>query len=233
MTLEPEDELIFIVGGDMAPGLPGWREPEAVLELAELGGRRARGRRRADVIDELSRPARRPRARDFFDMPRIDISSSLVRRRVAEGLPIRYLVPDAVARAIADARACTGDREAARTMTIAESRELADAHRRAAPPTRRRSTSSVSTCATSSATRTSSSSAPATPSARPRRSTTASTGDEEGDGLLPRRVEGLAEARWILMDYLDVVVHVFTPDARDYYRLEQLWGEAPRHAVGA
>jgi ribosome-associated protein len=50
-------------------------------------------------------------------------------------------------------------------------------------------------------------------------------------GLLPRRVEGLAEARWILMDYLDVIVHVFTPDAREYYRLEQLWGEAPRRAV--
>ena len=51
-------------------------------------------------------------------------------------------------------------------------------------------------------------------------------------GLLPRRVEGLSEARWILMDYLDVIVHIFTPDAREYYRLEQLWGEAPRRAVG-
>jgi ribosome-associated protein len=45
--------------------------------------------------------------------------------------------------------------------------------------------------------------------------------------LLPRRVEGLTEARWILMDYLDVVVHVFTPEAREFYRLEQLWGEVP------
>jgi ribosome-associated protein len=52
-------------------------------------------------------------------------------------------------------------------------------------------------------------------------------------GLLPRRVEGLSGGRWILMDYLDVVVHVFTPEARAYYRLEQLWGEAPTHAVGA
>jgi ribosome-associated protein len=51
-------------------------------------------------------------------------------------------------------------------------------------------------------------------------------------GVLPRRVEGLAEGRWILMDYLDVVVHVFTPEAREFYRLEQLWGEAPRRAVG-
>jgi ribosome-associated protein len=45
---------------------------------------------------------------------------------------------------------------------------------------------------------------------------------------LPRRVEGLSEARWILMDYLDCVVHIFTPDTRDYYRLEQLWGDVPR-----
>jgi ribosome-associated protein len=52
-------------------------------------------------------------------------------------------------------------------------------------------------------------------------------------GLLPRRVEGLSEARWILMDYLHVIVHVFTPDAREFYRLEQLWGEAPKRAVGA
>jgi ribosome-associated protein len=50
---------------------------------------------------------------------------------------------------------------------------------------------------------------------------------------LPRKVEGLPQARWILMDYLDVVVHLFTPDTREYYRLEQLWGEAPAQAVGA
>ncbi|MBV8998856.1 MAG: ribosome silencing factor [Solirubrobacterales bacterium] len=50
---------------------------------------------------------------------------------------------------------------------------------------------------------------------------------------LPERVEGLPGARWILMDYLDVVVHVFVPEMREYYRLEQLWGEAPAQAVGA
>ena len=56
-------------------------------------------------------------------------------------------------------------------------------------------------------------------------------GMKRDHGMLPRRVEGLAEARWILMDYLDVIVHVFTPEAREFYRLEQLWGEAPRRAV--
>jgi ribosome-associated protein len=51
-------------------------------------------------------------------------------------------------------------------------------------------------------------------------------------GLLPRRVEGEREARWILMDYLDCVAHIFTPEARSFYRLEQLWGEAPSRTVG-
>ena len=57
-------------------------------------------------------------------------------------------------------------------------------------------------------------------------------GMKKDHGLLPRRVEGVSEARWILMDYLDVVVHIFTPQTRDFYRLEQLWGDVPRLDVG-
>jgi ribosome-associated protein len=53
-------------------------------------------------------------------------------------------------------------------------------------------------------------------------------GLKKDHGLLPRRVEGVAEARWILLDYLDVVVHAFVPEVRDFYRLEQLWGDVPR-----
>ena len=58
-------------------------------------------------------------------------------------------------------------------------------------------------------------------------------GMKDDHGILPRRVEGLSEARWVLMDYLDVVVHVFAPDTRDFYRLEQLWGEAPSRELGS
>ncbi|MFN8109993.1 MAG: ribosome silencing factor [Thermoleophilia bacterium] len=50
-------------------------------------------------------------------------------------------------------------------------------------------------------------------------------------GVSPRRVEGDREAEWILMDYLDVVVHVFTPQAREFYRLERLWREAPQETL--
>jgi ribosome-associated protein len=52
------------------------------------------------------------------------------------------------------------------------------------------------------------------------------------DRLLPGRAEGIREARWILLDYLDAILHVFTPEARDFYRLESLWGEAPRLELG-
>ena len=46
------------------------------------------------------------------------------------------------------------------------------------------------------------------------------------EGLLPARAEGEAEARWVLLDYLDCVLHVLVPEMRDRYRLERLWGEA-------
>ena len=45
-------------------------------------------------------------------------------------------------------------------------------------------------------------------------------------GHRPARVEGEREAEWVLVDYLDCVLHIFTPQARERFRLEQLWGEA-------
>jgi nicotinate-nucleotide adenylyltransferase len=96
----PEDQLTFIVGGDMAHSLPAWREPEAILALADLGVAEREEVRRADIAERLAPLAgARDRVR-FFSMPRIDVSSSLIRRRVAAGMPVRYLVPDAVARCI-------------------------------------------------------------------------------------------------------------------------------------
>ena len=92
----PKDELTFIMGGDMAHALPTWHEPEAVLELATFGVAEREGIRRTDIMERLAGLAGTDHIR-FFDMPRLDISSSDIRRRVAAGLPIRYLVPDAVA----------------------------------------------------------------------------------------------------------------------------------------
>ena len=53
------------------------------------------------------------------------------------------------------------------------------------------------------------------------------------EGWLPARVEGEREAEWILLDYLDCVLHVFTPELRERYRLEVLWGEAERLDLAA
>ena len=51
---------------------------------------------------------------------------------------------------------------------------------------------------------------------------------EEGLGDRRMGIEGYAESRWILLDYGDVVIHLFEPETREYYALEQLWGRAER-----
>ena len=92
----PDNQLFLIVGGDVAAGLPQWREPEEVLSLATLAVAKRRGTSRAAVAGALDRLAGGERA-EFFRMPRIGVSSTMIRRRVRAGQPIRYLVPDAVA----------------------------------------------------------------------------------------------------------------------------------------
>ncbi len=100
----PEDDLTFIVGGDIALGLPSWHEPDEVLRLATLAVAERAGAGRGDIAERLraSFPDAAPPV--FFDMPRLDISSSQIRRRVAEGRSIRYLVPDPVGEHIARGR---------------------------------------------------------------------------------------------------------------------------------
>ena len=100
----PEDHLTFIVGGDIALGLPSWHEPEAVLDLARLAVAERSGAGREEIAGRLAQHFGDAAAPVFFDMPRVDISSSQIRRRVAQGDPIRYLVPDSVAEQIARGR---------------------------------------------------------------------------------------------------------------------------------
>jgi nicotinate-nucleotide adenylyltransferase len=99
----PEHALTFIVGGDMAESLPSWREPEAILGLARLAVAEREGLRREDIAARLG-PLHSGDRVVFFDMPRIDLSSSAIRDRVAAGRPIRYLVPDPVVEAIRSRR---------------------------------------------------------------------------------------------------------------------------------
>jgi nicotinate-nucleotide adenylyltransferase len=95
----PESELYLIVGGDIAVGLPSWHEGERVLSLARLAVAKRRGTSRDSVGSVLAGMRGGERAR-FFRMPRIGISSTMIRRRVRAGQPISYLVPSAVERYI-------------------------------------------------------------------------------------------------------------------------------------
>ena len=99
----PEDELTFIVGGDQAHGFPEWREPEAILELAELAVAGRAGVDRAAIAERLSSLRGAAERVRFFAMPRIDVSSSLIRERIAAGCPVRWLVPDGVVAYIEEA----------------------------------------------------------------------------------------------------------------------------------
>jgi nicotinate-nucleotide adenylyltransferase len=90
-----DNELFLIVGGDIAAGLPEWREPEQVLSLATLAVAGRRGTSRAEVDEALGGLRGGERAQ-FFQMPTISVSSTALRRRVRDRQSIRYYVPDAV-----------------------------------------------------------------------------------------------------------------------------------------
>jgi nicotinate-nucleotide adenylyltransferase len=106
----PGDERCLILGADQAMSLPAWREPENVLRLAEIGIARRHGVGEQDVRAALSGLAGGDRVR-FFDMPRIDVSSSNVRERVTSGRPYECLVPQRVAERIAERGLYAGEEE--------------------------------------------------------------------------------------------------------------------------
>jgi nicotinate-nucleotide adenylyltransferase len=91
----PKDELFLILGGDQAAALASWHEPEKVLERATLAVFERLSWGRNAIVIKIGRLVG---ARDvrYLDMPLIQVSSSAIRRRVREGVPIRYLVPDKV-----------------------------------------------------------------------------------------------------------------------------------------
>jgi nicotinate-nucleotide adenylyltransferase len=99
--LRPDDELFFLMGADVAAHLEEWREPERVVELARLGIAGRPGTVLDQVEVALERLGASERA-EVVRMPEIGVSSTRIRRRVAQGRPIRYLVPDGVAAMIAE-----------------------------------------------------------------------------------------------------------------------------------
>jgi nicotinate-nucleotide adenylyltransferase len=94
-----ERELVFVMGADAAVGLESWREPEQVVELARLAVARRAGVSDAEVAAVLRSLGADGRA-TMLEMPQFGVSSSAVRERAREGRPLRYLVPEPVARFI-------------------------------------------------------------------------------------------------------------------------------------
>jgi nicotinate-nucleotide adenylyltransferase len=95
-SASPDDELFLILGGDQAATLPTWHEPEEVLSLATVAVVERVSWTRNAIGIKIARLKGSPGVR-YLDMPLIQVSSSAIRRRVAAGRPLRYLVPDAVA----------------------------------------------------------------------------------------------------------------------------------------
>jgi len=96
----PEAELTFIVGADTAASLESWREPQELLGAARLAIASREGAGRVDVLDTLERLGGGAREPAFLKMPRVAVSSSLVRDRVAAGEPVAEMTGPAVARYI-------------------------------------------------------------------------------------------------------------------------------------
>jgi nicotinate-nucleotide adenylyltransferase len=98
---EPESELFFLMGADMAAGLAAWKQPERVLELAKLGVVPRPGVGLGAVNSALERLGAAGRA-EIIDMPLCGASSTTVRQRARQGKPLRHLVPDPVVELISE-----------------------------------------------------------------------------------------------------------------------------------
>ena len=94
-----DSELVFVMGADAAVGLESWREPERVVELARIAVARRAGISDSEVAAVMRSLGAADRA-TMLEMPQFGVSSSAVRERAAAGRPLRYLVPESVARFI-------------------------------------------------------------------------------------------------------------------------------------
>ena len=101
LAADGDDELVFVMGADAALGLESWRNPERVVELAKLAIARRSGisdSEVASVVRSLGADAHC----EMLEMPEFGISSSAARERAKEGRPLRYVVPEPVARFIVE-----------------------------------------------------------------------------------------------------------------------------------
>jgi nicotinate-nucleotide adenylyltransferase len=98
---DPDREIFFLLGADVAAGLSSWKEPERVVELARLGVVPRPGVGLGPVRSALERLGGADRA-EIIEMPLCGVSSTMIRQRSAAGRPLRHLVPDPVAELITE-----------------------------------------------------------------------------------------------------------------------------------
>ena len=214
-----ESDLVFVMGADAAVGLESWREPERVVGLARLAVARRAGISDAEVAAVLRSLGAERRRDDARDAPIrcVILSSSRARRRrpaaplsgARAGRPIHRgegdlrlnpVQSENLARQLAE----LADSKKAEDIVVLDMRGLVAY------------TDFLAIC-----------------TARNERQARAIVDEvrvrlKADSGLLPSGFDGGAEAGWLLVDYLDAVLHVFTPEARDRYQLDDLWHEAPR-----
>ncbi len=205
----PDWEIFYFIGSDNLPGLATWNridELRALVEFVVLD--------RGEAEDETAfRTIRRP----------IDISATEIRKRVADGRSIRYLVPPVVEEIIRRASPLPGhpqitSEELAKTCAeLASNKKAEDI---VVLDLREISTFTDFFVICSAASE---------PQLK------AIAGEIEAQlkkdhGVRPTAVDGFPASQWIVLDYMQVIVHIFHAEKRDFYSLEDLWSDAPRLA---
>ena len=214
-----ESDLVFVMGADAAVGLESWREPERVVGLARLAvarqgwhlrcrGRRgdAQSRCRGAGDDARDAPIRclfLSSSRARRSRPAAPLSGTRAGRAIHRGegdLRLNPMQSENLARRLAE----LADSKKAEDIVVLDMRGLVAY------------TDFLAIC-----------------TARNERQARAIVDEvrlrvKQESALLPGGVDGGGEAGWTIVDYLDAVLHVFTPEARDRYQLDDLWHEAPR-----
>ena len=223
----PADELTFIMGGDMAHALPTWHEPEQVLSLATLGVAEREGSPRG----HRGAPRRASRRRPESAFSTCLVSTSHPRSSAAASRTVVLSVTSCPTPwpSTSPPKGCTHERS--RASAPIEPSELAGLVSGYASDVKAQDIVELDLRGVLGYTDYFVIATGGTDRQVKAVHDRIHENMKKDHGLLPRRVEGLGESRWILMDYLDVIVHVFTAEAREYYRLEQLWGEAPKRHV--
>ena len=232
---KPRD-AVFIIGGDEFADFWQWKRPERVLELARLGVAMRPG-----VPDDRVREAHArlpaPDRISYFSLEPVPVSSSLVRQRIARGGRSTSSFPTKVAEAIRASRSV-------RARRVDWNRGKKGAHR-LNPLEQARRTAAL--CQEKLATDVTILDMRGVcdftdffviATGRNPRQTKAIYDEVAGtlkkeQKLIPRASAGLPEASWIVGDYNDFVLHIFTPETRGFYRLEDLWSDVPSVEVEA